>query len=218
MVQSKKMKTKKCTKCGKDKDVKEFAKAKTGKYGVRGDCKQCREQAQKIYRDNNKDQLNTNSANYYLKNKEQILERCKKYYINNKDVIDKRNKQWGLNNKEQRRDYLRNKRRTDEKYRILCALRTRLNTSIKHQHKSLSSMVLIGCEIDYLMYHLQEQFTEGMSWDNYGKGGWEIDHIKPCMLFDLTKESEQLICFNYTNLQPLWAIDNLRKGSDFNGN
>lgn len=48
-----------------------------------------------------------------------------------------------------------------------------------------------------------------MSWDNYGD--WHIDHRKPCSLFDLSKKSEQLKCFNYTNLQPLWAIDNLRK-------
>ena len=72
-------------------------------------------------------------------------------------------------------------------------------------------MFLIGCEIDYLMFHIQEQFTKGMNWDNYGLHGWHIDHKIPCAKFDLSKESEQLKCFNYTNLQPLWAIDNLKK-------
>ena len=79
--------------------------------------------------------------------------------------------------------------------------------------KSLNTMMLLGCEIDYLLYHIQEQFTHGMSWDNYGIGGWEMDHIKPCSLFDLSKKSEQLKCFYYTNLQPLWAEENIRKGN-----
>ena len=70
-------------------------------------------------------------------------------------------------------------------------------------------MFLIGCEIDFLMYHIQKQFTKGMNWNNYGD--WHIDHIKPCALFDLSKSKEQNICFNFKNLQPLWAIDNFRK-------
>ena len=52
-----------------------------------------------------------------------------------------------------------------------------------------------------------------MSWDNYGLHGWHVDHIKPCASFDLSKPIEQRKCFNFNNLQPLWAIDNLRKGS-----
>lgn len=71
-------------------------------------------------------------------------------------------------------------------------------------------MFLIGCEIDYLLYHIQEQFNPGMTWDNYGD--WHIDHIKPCANFDLSKPEEQRKCFNYTNLQPLWAEENLIKG------
>jgi hypothetical protein len=54
-------------------------------------------------------------------------------------------------------------------------------------------------------------FTEGMSWDNYGE--WHIDHILPCSSFDLADIEQQKICFNYKNLQPLWAEDNLRKGA-----
>ena len=61
------------------------------------------------------------------------------------------------------------------------------------------------------MYHIQNKFTEGMLWDNYGL--WHIDHIRPCSKFDLSKPKEQRKCFHYSNLQPLWAIDNIRKGS-----
>ena len=74
-------------------------------------------------------------------------------------------------------------------------------------------MFLLGCEIDYLMYHLQERFKPGMSWDNYGD--WHIDHIKPCAKFNLSDPRQQLKCFNYKNLQPLWAEDNLSKGAKY---
>jgi hypothetical protein len=56
---------------------------------------------------------------------------------------------------------------------------------------------------------LEKQFTKGMNWKNYGK--WHIDHIKPCASFDLSLEHEQKLCFHFTNLQPLWAKDNIRK-------
>jgi HNH endonuclease. len=52
-----------------------------------------------------------------------------------------------------------------------------------------------------------------MSWDNYGRDGWHIDHIRPCASFDLTDPEQQRQCFHYTNLQPLWAADNIRKGA-----
>ena len=71
-----------------------------------------------------------------------------------------------------------------------------------------TTMKLVGCSIDKLKQHLEKQFKKRMSWDNYGLGGWEIDHIKPCAKFDLSKPEEQRKCFHYTNLQPLWAIDN----------
>ena len=57
--------------------------------------------------------------------------------------------------------------------------------------------------------HKQGKFTDGMTWENYGK--WHVDHIKPCSSFDLAQRDQQLICFHYTNLQPLWSADNARK-------
>jgi hypothetical protein len=70
-------------------------------------------------------------------------------------------------------------------------------------------MKLIGCNIEQLKQHLQNQFKLGMSWDNHGK--WHIDHIRPCASFDLSKPEEQRKCFHYTNLQPLWAEENISK-------
>jgi hypothetical protein len=72
----------------------------------------------------------------------------------------------------------------------------------------------VGCTIDELKIHLESLFVEGMTWENYGNGTnkWNIDHIIPCLYFDLTDAEEQRKCFHYTNLRPLWGIDNIKKG------
>ena len=72
-------------------------------------------------------------------------------------------------------------------------------------------MELTGCTLEELKEHLASKFTEGMTFENYGK--WHIDHILPCASFDLLLPEEQPKCFHYTNLQPLWAIDNMKKGA-----
>ena len=76
--------------------------------------------------------------------------------------------------------------------------------------KSASTQELIGCSIEYLIKHIESQFESWMSWDNYGK--WHIDHILPCAIFDLSDEKDQKACFHYTNLRPLEASQNIRKG------
>ena len=97
----------------------------------------------------------------------------------------------------------------DINYKLLVRCRTRIYQALKGYVKSKRTVSLIGCPVEYLKHHLEEQFQEGMSWDNYGK--WHVDHIRPCASFNFSNESEQLECFNYTNLQPLWAEDNMKK-------
>jgi hypothetical protein len=96
-------------------------------------------------------------------------------------------------------------------FKIAYNLRTRLRTAIKNNKKTTTTLDYLGCTISELKIHLETKFTIGMSWDNYGK--WHIDHILPCSSFDMSKESEQKKCFHYTNLQPLWAIDNIKKSN-----
>lgn len=72
-------------------------------------------------------------------------------------------------------------------------------------------MTLLGCTVEELRAHLEKQFTSGMTWDNYGE--WHVDHIKPVTKFNLVDPAEQLLCFHFSNLQPLWAKDNIRKGN-----
>jgi len=80
--------------------------------------------------------------------------------------------------------------------------------------KQFKTVDLIGCSVGFLRQYLESLFTEGMSWNNYGnkKGQWSIDHIIPCCSFNLYNGDQQKKCFHYTNLQPMWHLDNLKKG------
>ena len=96
--------------------------------------------------------------------------------------------------------------------RIAHQYRVRLSNLLAAK-KTIPSSELLGCTYEQLLDHLSSQFTEGMTWDNYGE--WHIDHIRPCASFDLLDTEQQRQCFHYTNLQPLWALDNLRKGATY---
>lgn len=100
--------------------------------------------------------------------------------------------------------------RRSSTWRVKSSLRARLYAFVKGKNKS-SSFQYVGCSVDELKKHLASQFKEGMTWQNYGE--WHIDHIRPCASFDLSLEEERHACFNYENLQPLWAEENLRKGA-----
>lgn len=91
--------------------------------------------------------------------------------------------------------------------------RSRTNDAIKRcgASKSSKTLELLGCSLKSLKSYIESKFLDGMNWDNYGYHGWHIDHIRPCCSFDLTDPEQQKQCFHYTNLQPLWAKDNLRK-------
>ena len=101
----------------------------------------------------------------------------------------------------------------DLQYKLSGLLRSRIKGALRclDISKACKSMELLGCTIAHLRDHLEAQFTAGMTWGNMGKGGWHIDHIIPCAFFDLTKPSHQKVCFNYQNLQPMWASENCSK-------
>jgi len=101
------------------------------------------------------------------------------------------------------------------KWRVAALIRSRLNMALKVQNveKSSATWELCGCDLTTLKNHLEIQFKDGMSWNQRGK--WHIDHIRPVCSFDLSDVEQQKECFHYTNLQPLWAIDNMRKGATY---
>lgn len=101
--------------------------------------------------------------------------------------------------------------RKNSEQQLLNSLRSRLSHATKGTVKRGSTMSLTGCTVAELRQHLESQFVDDMSWDNYGRNGWHVDHIRPCASFDLSDPEQQRQCFHYTNLQPLWATDNIRK-------
>ena len=96
---------------------------------------------------------------------------------------------------------------------------SRLRSLLKNQitanggRKAVKTEMLLGCTLAQAQAHLEAQFLPGMSWDNHGE--WHIDHIRPCASFDLTDPEQQKQCCHYTNLQPLWAADNLAKSDNW---
>jgi hypothetical protein len=129
------------------------------------------------------------------------IARQKKYYLNNKEKIKKRT----LN-------YYNKKRKTDNIFRLTINIRRRINGAINLNNKSANTMLLLGVpNIEFLWKHLESTFKPGMTRKNYGL--WHVDHIIPCSIFDLSKPEEQRKCFHYTNLQALWAHENLSKSN-----
>jgi hypothetical protein len=127
-----------------------------------------------------------------------------------------RNRQWRRNNIEDVREQERNRyrdRMTNLHEKIAKTLRRRMRETVRGIYLSNSVADYAGCSIEDLKQHLELQFKPGMTWDNYGTFGWHIDHIKPCVSFDLTDEIQVRACFHYSNLQPLWWRENLSKGT-----
>jgi hypothetical protein len=116
---------------------------------------------------------------------------------------------------EKTKQYEKKRKEIDPEFKLIKTLRSRLGNAIRRQNsnKTDTTINLLGCSVSFLKKFLETKFTDGMSWDNHGK--WHIDHIKPCALFNLLDEEEQKKCFHYTNLQPLWATDNLIKGCKY---
>ena len=111
------------------------------------------------------------------------------------------------------KNYLKYK--SSPKYVIQKTLRSRFIQAVKKMYKKTSCIELLGCSLEEFKLHIESQFKEGMTWNNHGIYTWHIDHIKPCASFDLSDIEQQKKCFHYSNMQPLWAIDNLKKGSNF---
>jgi hypothetical protein len=165
----------------------------------------------------NKEHLNDYRKEWVKSNKEHLKDYKQAYYLKNKLKLRNQNKIWRKSNKITvnlcSKSYQKERRHSDINFKLIGDLRTRCYQALKNNQKSGHTLELIGCTIEFLKKHLTEQFVFGMSWKNYGRNGWEIDHIKPCAAFNLSKPSEQKKCFNYKNLQPLWANDNRSKGA-----
>lgn len=206
------METKICSKCGDVQELSNFQKDKSKKDGYRPDCKTCR----KLYCDLNYHRFKERNSDYKIEsrknNPKKFAEREKKYRLNNPDKVKLRRKTYYENNKEKQFKYVRERTKKDPIFKLSNNMRRRINIflSLSGITKKNKTFEIIGCSPKFLKEYLEQKFIEGMSWDNYGFYGWHIDHIIP--LSSVKTEEEIYKLCHYTNLQPLWAEDNLRKG------
>lgn len=152
------------------------------------------------------------------KYKIKITERMKIYYDKNKEYLKKYAKLYRKKNKEKINEKKKKYNKLYEQrleVKIRTRLRKRIREALKNQKKSNTTLNLTGINLPGLKKHLESTFKKGMNWEKFKKGVIHIDHIRPCVSFDLSKPEEQAKCFHYTNLQALWAHENLSKGSKF---
>jgi hypothetical protein len=182
------METKVCSKCKEEKKVCEFSKDKSRKDGLLYSCKECEKIKFKIYRENNKDKLSEK-------------------YKRDKEKNPNYHKEWRLKNPNYNSEYEKNRRLIDPIFYLRKKVRNRLRDYLKYKTKK--TLEYLGCSFEDLKVHLEVQFTDGMTWKNRSK--WHIDHIIP--LSSAKTDDELYKLCHYTNLQPLWAEDNLKKSN-----
>lgn len=169
----------------------------------------------KEYLNSNKELVLSKKRDYYNKNKEKLSEKAKNITEEQKIKNRERAKSYKIKNRKLLNEKLVLRSKNDINFRLLKSIRSRVRFALisKNSSKLNNTENLLGCSIQFFKNYLEERFLDGMTWDNYGLKGWHIDHKIPCSMFDLTNEDEQKKCFNYTNQQPLWALDNLKKGA-----
>ncbi len=185
-----------CSECKVGKPFSEFYKNRKAKDGFQNQCKGCKKAYNKAYRE---------------ANKENIKEYKKSYREANKENIKEYNKLYREANKDNKKAYRIERRRTDPLFKLKANLSSRTAQAFRNQgyRKNTKTQEMLGVSWEIAKEHIERQFKKGMTWDNYGE--WHIDHIIP--LASANTEKQLMRLCHYTNLQPLWAEENLSKSA-----
>lgn len=219
-----------CKKCNLEKDISEYHRNKKIKDGLNNICKVCSleekrkyyqnnrekvKQKVKTYRQQNLEKVENNVKSYYSKNRDKLIEYKRNYYISNKDKMNNQSKEYRIKNydkvEDKKKEYIYNRRKNDDLFAFKERISKLINTSIKNAgyKKSMRAEEILGCSIVQFKNYIQNQFKDGMSWDN--KKDWHLDHKIPV---SWAKNENEIIKLNhYTNFQPLWIGENLCKGN-----
>ena len=222
--------SRKCKTCKEDKpfSVDFFYISKNHRYGLSTECRECTKEKSRNWSRINKNLKAETDKKYAQKNKASISEYQKKYRANNKERSSAYMKKYADENKEKlkvsRREYNSKievkKRRSenhinrvkyDKKYKLMCNVRSAVSDALSKQSGALR---FLDYSIEELARHLERQFSEGMTWDNYGRL-WHVDHILPSSSFHFERADDPdfKFCWALSNLRPLWAKDNLKKNA-----
>lgn len=198
-----------CSKCKIEKSFDNFYKNKLGKNGFSSRCKECFKKIVKEYKVKNKQEVSKYSKKYYQENKNYF----KHYFKKNKEKLIEYNRKYFQENKLYRNECFNKRRKTDPLFKLRVSIRTNISNSFKRGNnqfrKGSKTENILGCTIQEFTEYLKSKFSEGMTLENYGE--WHLDHIFPV---SLAKTEEEIIKLNhYTNFQPLWAEENIRKGN-----
>jgi len=191
---------KSCSICFEIKPISSFSKRTNG---IRTYCKSCAALKLRDWRTRNPALVKAGRKFRYQATREKVLTENAAWRAKNRDAF----------NAYERKRYAKNPKRYHEniQFKLATNLRNRLRTALKNRSKKGSAIALLGCSVDQAIRYIESKFQNGMSWENHGE--WHIDHKKPLASFDLEDSFQLSAACHYTNLQPLWAIDNLKKGA-----
>ena len=201
-----------CNKCGVIQLKMNFHKAKNNKDGLHTHCRICRKIIRKKYYDENRERELQNSKKYSDENHERQLENIKKYYNENRDLRLIQIKKYNQEHRDEINIYLKNRRDTNTQYRLACNLRSRTYQAFKSQNirKTNKTFDLLGCSHSFFKKWIEFRLYGNMTLENYGNV-WENDHCLPINSFNLFNENEMKKCFNWKNLRPMSAKENISK-------
>jgi len=229
----------KCAQCGKDiyRRPNELLRRVENSFCSKKCCGQYQKLSPEKIKENRKEWYKNNrereikrTAQWRIDNPEKRILQWKKEYANNRKEVIKRARQWDINHPEEaqkrksdwfqdnKSELVKNqleRRRNNPKLRLNHRISGAIRLSLKSGKNGRHWENLIGYNLKDLMAHLKSLFKKDMSWENYGKGGWEIDHKKPISSFNFNsyEDEEFKQCWALDNLQPLWASDNRSKGN-----
>lgn len=204
-----------CSKCHNALPSEKFSKDRHKADGLSTICKSCKSAYRKSYYAENAERARKEANDWHHKNKEYANARSREYYEKNLDKFKaaRKAKYWKDPESAKRyvKDYNRERARIDPVFRIRMRCRKRIWEAFagKGYSKKTRTFNMIGCTPEELLRHLEGQFSDGMTRENYGE--WHIDHIIP--LASAETEEEVISLCHYSNLQPMWASDNLAKGA-----
>ena len=166
---------------------------------------------------NNPEKSKEKQKRYRIKNHDKIIIRHRKWYAENTEKALAATEKWRKENPEkirtQRRIWKNKKYHSDIQYKLMEILRSRLRLALRKNQKRGSTIDLLGCTIQEFKKYIENKFQKGMTWDNWSYKGWHIDHKIPLYHFDLSREDQLKKACHYTNLQPMWAVENLKKNN-----